>query len=259
MAANGDEAGDDIIIYDRTIFPTLRLLPQEDYSRKEWVPIEAVCAYIEAKHTLILDESPPPKKKKKTQKKPRKKKKNQQSLQKALQQLGAVRTICASRAPVPINEIARHVQLAGVNIPWDEGLPPKRNPFFGMVLAHRVKLTAKGNYLEDPQEIRQALFNRTMDPPNYADLIVCGPSNLVTPVVIKDGNVNFRMFLYGMDVSLISLIAKDIAFGAALTMLLTVLNMLQLGDLPWVQIVGDALTADRSFAKPVADPGEAKA
>src|SRR5580692_9222880 len=45
--AEGQAAGDDIIIYDRIRFPTLRALGQEDYSLKEKIPIEAVYAYIE--------------------------------------------------------------------------------------------------------------------------------------------------------------------------------------------------------------------
>ena len=45
-------AGDDIIIYDRMNFPNLRFLGQEDdYARKNQIPVEAVYAYIEAKHT----------------------------------------------------------------------------------------------------------------------------------------------------------------------------------------------------------------
>src|SRR5581483_5839792 len=43
--AEGDAAGDDIIIYDRARFPTLRALGDEDFSRLENIPIEAVYAY----------------------------------------------------------------------------------------------------------------------------------------------------------------------------------------------------------------------
>src|SRR6266851_5063767 len=53
--ADGMVAGDDIIIYDRARFPTLRALGDEDYARLEKIPIEAVYAYIEAKHTLELE------------------------------------------------------------------------------------------------------------------------------------------------------------------------------------------------------------
>ena len=36
---HGDKAGDDIIIYDQEKFPTLRLLPKDDFSLKEEIPI----------------------------------------------------------------------------------------------------------------------------------------------------------------------------------------------------------------------------
>jgi hypothetical protein len=52
--AEGNKAGDDIIIWARDRFPTLRMTASEDYSRKENIPIEAVYAYIEAKHSLVL-------------------------------------------------------------------------------------------------------------------------------------------------------------------------------------------------------------
>jgi hypothetical protein len=47
--------GDDIIIYDKNRFPTLRLLDKGDSSKKQEIPVEAVYAYIEAKHTIFLN------------------------------------------------------------------------------------------------------------------------------------------------------------------------------------------------------------
>jgi hypothetical protein len=43
----GDKAGDDIIIFNQERFPTLRLLPKDDFSLKEEIPIEADYAYFE--------------------------------------------------------------------------------------------------------------------------------------------------------------------------------------------------------------------
>jgi len=51
--AQSVKAGDDIVIFERSRFPTLRLHDRDDYSRKEYIPIEAAYCYIEAKHTLI--------------------------------------------------------------------------------------------------------------------------------------------------------------------------------------------------------------
>src|SRR5690554_797229 len=50
--SEGCKEGDDIIIFDQVNYPTIKLNKKDDYSRKENIPIEAVCAYIEAKHTL---------------------------------------------------------------------------------------------------------------------------------------------------------------------------------------------------------------
>jgi len=49
---NGSKEGDDIIIYDQVNFPTIKSNNRNDFGRKENIPIEAVYAYIEAKHTL---------------------------------------------------------------------------------------------------------------------------------------------------------------------------------------------------------------
>src|SRR5690348_3133356 len=54
ITQSGKQAGDDIIIFDRLRFPTLQLRGSGSY-RKEHVPIEAAYAYIEAKHTLVLE------------------------------------------------------------------------------------------------------------------------------------------------------------------------------------------------------------
>jgi len=47
--------GDDVIIYDKQVFPTLRLLGN-DPAKLETVPVEAVLAYFECKHTIYLSE-----------------------------------------------------------------------------------------------------------------------------------------------------------------------------------------------------------
>src|ERR1019366_3247973 len=56
--------------------------------RKELVPIEAVFAYIEAKHTLEIEGQ------------------SRSSLTHALEQAGKVGTLCEQRTQVPLNQIA---------------------------------------------------------------------------------------------------------------------------------------------------------
>src|SRR4051794_3054161 len=53
----GAKGGDDIIIFDREAYPTLRLLPQDRFDRLEDIPAEAACAYFEGKHALYVEPS----------------------------------------------------------------------------------------------------------------------------------------------------------------------------------------------------------
>lgn len=51
---DGEEAGDDLIIFDRVSYPTLRSSIAPNFAVKEQVPIEAAYAYIECKHRVEL-------------------------------------------------------------------------------------------------------------------------------------------------------------------------------------------------------------
>jgi hypothetical protein len=55
VSKDGEKAGDDIIIYDAINFPTLKFKKRNDFSSKEEIPIEAIYAYIEAKHTVDIN------------------------------------------------------------------------------------------------------------------------------------------------------------------------------------------------------------
>ena len=55
VTKDGQQEGDDVIIYDKGRFPTLRHRGVGNFSRKEHVPVESVYAYVEAKHTLKVD------------------------------------------------------------------------------------------------------------------------------------------------------------------------------------------------------------
>jgi hypothetical protein len=44
-----------LILYDRDRFSTLRMISQDNFARKEEIPLEAVCGYIEARQTLHIE------------------------------------------------------------------------------------------------------------------------------------------------------------------------------------------------------------
>lgn len=52
VAENGETAGDDLIIYDKMSSPTLRSGMSRQFPVKEQIPVDAVYAYIECKHSI---------------------------------------------------------------------------------------------------------------------------------------------------------------------------------------------------------------
>ena len=52
ITEDGRSAGDDLIIYDKMSCPMLRASISRQYSIKEQIPVEAVYAYIECKHSM---------------------------------------------------------------------------------------------------------------------------------------------------------------------------------------------------------------
>ena len=226
-AANeeGEVAGDDILIYERVRYPTLRLLG-EDYSQKEKVPIEAVFAYIEAKHTMNLIGD------------------GDSSLLKALRQTAAVKVLCERREAVPLNQIAPHTTLGkGFNIPDSPGWPKKLNPMYTSIFARRVRLNPQAPIINDPTQVYQTLVGQSLPIEKGADFIAAGCSNLALPVVqVADGQNTIKSpFLLGPQGTLACRVVDEIAFGVALVHLLWALDNIQLGSMPWTRILGNSL------------------
>ena len=82
VSSDGEIAGDDIIIFDQERFPTLKLKGVGQYARKEQIPIEAVYAYIEAKHSINLLQ------------------KDNNSIFKAIKQVESVKRLCNKREKI---------------------------------------------------------------------------------------------------------------------------------------------------------------
>ena len=95
VAQDGERAGDDTIIFDRVRFPTLAMRGQDDFSWKEYIPIEAVFGYLEAKYTLNLDGD------------------DGQSLAKSTRQVAAVKPLYNRRRRIEYSDL-RHVTLGNL-------------------------------------------------------------------------------------------------------------------------------------------------
>jgi hypothetical protein len=217
----GEKAGDDVIIYDRMRFPTLRALETDDFSCKEHVPSEAVYAYIEAKHSICIEGDGPA------------------SFQKALTQVGQVKMLCDRRASVTQlddNPHSRAARLAG----W----PEIRNPAYGVIICRHVRFKDRDPNIDDPEEIQRHLLAahpHTLLPPDFC---VFGKSNMLIPVVPSEDRETTSMpspfFLSGRS-SMNSRIVRGVGFGAGLSLLLWALDWIQLGEMPWPTILEDCI------------------
>jgi hypothetical protein len=124
VGRTGEPKGDDIIIYDAGRFPTLRSLGR-DLAKREQVPAEAVLAYIEAKHTLYVDDVEDAKRQNRYG----------QHLAKALQQVAAVTSI--PRDQVPLARVGR-LTLPGSPSRIAPGYPAIWNPWYSMIFARHL-------------------------------------------------------------------------------------------------------------------------
>ena len=162
----GRTAGDDVIIFERGRFPTLALRRRDDFARKEFIPIEAVYSYIEAKHTLELTGNGP------------------QSLHHACEQVSQVKELCGQRERLGPDQIAPY-QKVGFSIrgTTSPDFPEIVNPVLGVVFARRVRHSAGSPLLDNPVEINSFLAEHKISTKEKPDLIVLGDNNLIVPTL----------------------------------------------------------------------------
>lgn len=222
VSAFGEKAGDDIIIYDRMRFPTLRALESDDFAAKEQVPVEAVYAYIEAKHSICIDGN------------------GGTSFQKALTQVAQVKILCDRRASVSLQK----QDIEGESKQPPVGWPQTRNPAYGLILSRHVRQREGGPIIEDPDVILSLLAGAKVSTLLPPDVCVFGKCNMCIPVVSlgTDDRTNMPspFFLPGASV-LHTSIVDGVGFGAGLSMLLWALDWIELGTMPWPEILEDCI------------------
>jgi hypothetical protein len=222
VTAEGAIAGDDIIIYDKERFPTLRTATNRAFDKKDMVPIEAIYAYIEAKHTLDAD-----------------------SFVKSVEQVQKVKQLCSRRESVGIYQADPYISedkfSPSPSLTW----PAHRNPVFGMILC-RYSAGVDGkvracNSTEVDSFIRGQLEGMIHN--EYApDLIAAGADNFLSPAHLdKDGkNIPSLHYIPGITTGYQVLEKPDVSFGAALAQLAGAIDWARLGRMPWPRIVNDA-------------------
>lgn len=246
VAADGSQAGDDVIVYDQDRFPTLRLLPKGDLACKQEIPVEALCAYIEAKHSLVLEGD------------------GDQSLHKAFRQVRGVKMLAREpvprRAPDPymqpyedfhkkLREASEKYgpQTHTIDLPKFDpmaGWPKTRNPIFGAVISRQARLRAGGVVLTEPGEVHSALRDALLPPKPWPDLIIADKNTVMMPVVeIKQGLTYVSPFL-ATPASMLDIWQREgLAFAIGMCSLLFALDYIRLGVMPWMEILRDSVAA----------------
>lgn len=233
---HGNTAGDDIIIYDQELYPTLRFLDTDNqFAQKEQIPVEAVYAYIEAKHTLNAD-----------------------SLKKAVKQVSAVKKLCYSRSAVLRRRIEEDTHIFNNKYSKEDGWNPIiANPVYGMILSVNCvgvdgKKAVSG---EDTtqfilKEIQETLSTDINEYGYFCcDSIIAGKSTTAFCghyMFDKEGKkldgVLLTRFYTGIKPGACYQINyhENTAYGLAMAHLMLALNYIKLGDMPWDMIFNTA-------------------
>lgn len=223
VTSSGETAGDDVIIYDQERFPTLRLLNKDNFSRLENIPIEAVYAYIEAKHTLDL-----------------KKDITKCVFSKSIEQCKKVKDLCDTREKMLLNQADPY--MLPFNLPFrNEYLPNYRNPILAVIISRYVSV--EGKRVSDQSEINEFLLDKNIDiNPNVPDLIIAGEHNIMASACEKPGEQHratlFMLpeYKFGYETTTKS----NLAFGIFLAQIFAALDWVRLGRMPWSDIINDA-------------------
>lgn len=228
VTESGEMAGDDIIIYDQERFPTLRINDKDNFSRKEQIPIEAVYAYLEIKHTIILGNS-----------------KSTSSINHAISQVNKIKELCDQRTKVGIFQVDPHLPEFKNNLRC-EHLPEHRNPIFTAIISRYVAFENSTNRLTDVNEISNLLFTKDIDNSIYnPELIIIGNSNYLATghycdKYEKDGietifSLPDKKSFYGVH------IAENLTYGLFLAYLIHAIDYIRLGRMPWANMINQII------------------
>ncbi|ENM5752221.1 hypothetical protein KSS82_04920 [Vibrio mimicus] len=236
ITKDGAQAGDDIIIYDKHRFPILRMLNEDSLWRKQFIPVEAVYAYIEAKNTLHVEGDMS----------------DGQSLLKAVNQVHLAKSLV--RSPKPIGDFDRYVKINSVSqnaLGW----PKIRNPMYGCILARNIKLNrASREQLVDSIRLHNECNSKTNpslssydNSLNYPDLIIGGKDHIIVPAI--NGQFTSPFLVKGeSSMSYIPNIQGK-AFGIGLSTIIYALSSIDLKDMYWPAIIADASGANLNNAE----------
>jgi len=218
VSKDGAHAGDDIIIYDQDRFPTLRLLADDKFPSKQQIPIEAVYAYIEAKHTLYLEGT------------------GGQSLTKAINQIQSVKKI--HREKVSLSYITPQVVISTL-VNSTPNWPDYRNPLYTAIISRNIKLKESAEIPGLDYCKHLGLYCTILSQNNTApDLIIAGNNILAIPAV--NSQIESPFFIENIS-QLSAIQTENKAFGAGITNMLYAFDYIMLGNIHWPSVISEEL------------------
>lgn len=199
VAANGEKAGDDLIIYDRMSCPTLRSNQGRQYAAKEQIPIDAVYAYIECKHSI----------------------KTKEVFETAVSQARAVKKLLLRR-PARVNpDYERDGPVYnGKPRDWPRTFPPRKNQPFCAVFS---------------REFVPSSFGQVQLDGFTPDLFILGQEHLATQsaVLNQDGIKGALFFDDRHDAGIRLETLKGQAYGVGIVTLMQALGWIELVPMDW--------------------------
>lgn len=225
VTKSGEIAGDDIIIYDQVSFPRLTFGRENSFARKENIPVEAVYAYIEAKHNLVLSPEL-----------------NECVLNKALSQVKKVKQLINTRRK-------RKGDLGSINVevPYNEQylplikrpdyLPQYANPFITAIVSRYISWK-KSSVLLDSNDANDAVADKVknLTGAELPEIIVAGNCNFYYPYSSNHNHAVPFILDQGCRLAVVN---DEISFGAFLAQLFFALDQITLAPMPWDEILND--------------------
>ena len=222
-------AGDDIVIFDQIRFPTIALRQEEDFSRRDFVPIEAVYCYIEAKYTIniIGDDG--------------------QSLSKAISQISAAKKLCTQRTPVSLSALSPHINAEGFNVSMPDGWPEQKNPLFTAIITSQIRKKKNDKGFLSAVDARDLIVGAFKVDQYSQDLCVFGKRLIGIPAVPlpnEKREIRSPFQVYGKTAPMLIALNEDNGFALGLILIMWALDWIQLGKIPWTNVIRNALDLD---------------
>lgn len=222
VSKDDNVAGDDIIIYNRLIFPELRFIEKDDYVNKQYIPCEAVCVYIECKNTIELEKLD-----------------EKDSIKNALDQIRKVRNLLDKREKRKWNEFDRYVIQKKDTIEKEYYLPNYRNPPYTILLSrnYSIKNKKKENY--DNNEVIESIrkIENKVDF-NAIDFQLINENFIITRCM-ENNKGSIQPNIFNINGSSIGCFYNVKAYGLLISIILHICDFINLKPINWVEIINE--------------------